>query len=120
MKTTKLKNYMKQLLLCGLLAVVAGCGPNYSNGSRAGVVTKLSKKGMVWDSWEGELLMSLPADSGIVQPERFAFSIGPDDTTTVGKVQAALKSGKRVELVYRQWFKRPLTLDTKYVATDVR
>ena len=111
---------MKQLII-GILAVaLVGCGKNYSNGTRAGVVTKLSNKGLVWDSWEGELVMALPSETGIVAPEKFHFSINPDDTATVAKVQAALKSGKRVEIVYRQWFCSPPTIDTQYVVTDVR
>ena len=61
---------------------------NYVECSRAGVVTKLSQKGLVWDSCEGEMLMALPADSGITTPEKFLFSVKPTDTATVAKLQA--------------------------------
>ena len=111
---------MKKLLPITLALAFAGCGQNFSSGTRAGVVTKLSEKGLLWKSLEGDLVMALPPESGISIPEHFRFSVDPDDIVTVDKLQAALKSGRRVNLVYRQWFAKPLSIDTDYVITDVR
>ena len=48
---------------------------SYSNGERAGWVQKLSKKGWVCKTWEGELaLISLPGSA----PEKFYFTITDD------------------------------------------
>jgi len=101
-----------------LLLFICACGPNYSNGSRIGIVTKLSQKGIVWKSWEGEMLIALPTDvAGTTQPEKFAFTVDP---SAVEKVQVAMNSGRRVELIYRQWWLKPPTQDTLYVIVDVK
>jgi prepilin-type N-terminal cleavage/methylation domain-containing protein len=97
--------------LCG------GINQNYSNGARVGVVTKLSQKGVIWKSWEGEMLMALPASTGTVQPEKFEFNVSPE---AVDKVTAAMKSGHRIELVYRQWWSPPMKIDHDYVIVDVK
>jgi len=105
------------ILFAVLVFGFANCMQNYSNGERTGVVTKLSKKGFVFKSWEGEMLMSLPADSsGAINPEKFMFSVKEN---AVESVQDAMKSRKQVILIYRQWGIKPPTIDTEYVVTNV-
>lgn len=109
---------MKRVLIIVALAAIMGCGRDYSNGSRIGIVTKLSKRGLIVNSWEGEMLMALSAGvAGQTQPEKFTFNVDPD---CVAKVQDAMRSGKRVELVYRQWAISPLTIDDDHVVIDVK
>lgn len=103
------------LLTAGLCA---GCGQNYSNGERVGVVTKLSEKGIIFKSWEGEMLIALPvAVAGTTQPEKFTFNVA---TEAVDQVKKAMASGQRVEVVYRQWFLSPPTIDNEHVVTAVK
>jgi len=68
---------------------------NYSAGERAGWVQKLSKKGWVCKTWEGELSMVAMPGS---MPEKFLFSVWDDD------VAAAINRsmGKRVSLHYEE------------------
>lgn len=47
----------------------------------------------------------------------FEFNV---DESQVAKVQAAMVSGEPVELVYRQWWIRPQTIDHDHVIIDVR
>ena len=68
---------------------------NYSTGERAGWVQKLSKKGWLCKTWEGELAMATMP--GVV-PEKFLFSTR-DDAIAV-QVNGAL--GKRVRIRYAQ------------------
>ena len=68
---------------------------NYSDGERAGVVQKFSRKGWVCKTWEGELnMVVLP---GAV-PEKFFFTVWDDN------VAAAINRsiGKRVSLHYEE------------------
>lgn len=68
---------------------------NYSEGERAGYVQKLSKKGWICKTWEGELaLVTMP---GAI-PEKFHFTV-PDDTTA-SRINSL--AGKRVVLHYEQ------------------
>jgi len=68
---------------------------NYSTGERAGWVQKLSKKGWVCKTWEGELSMVAMPGS---MPEKFLFSVWDDE------VAAAINRsmGKRVSLHYEE------------------
>jgi hypothetical protein len=88
---------------------------NYSEGERAGYVQKLSKKGWVCKSWEGEIAMvTMP---GAI-PEKFEFSVRDD--AVAQKINAL--AGKRVVLMYRQHKFIPSTCfgETEYFVTDVR
>lgn len=108
---------MKRIVVVLALLAVA-CGANYSNGTRIGVVTKLSEKGIIWKSWEGSMLVALPIEvAGQTQPEKFDFNVDP---AAVYKVRAALISGQRVELIYRQWYLEPLSIDNDHVVIDVK
>lgn len=116
---------MKRALLALALTALAltqtgcfGCVPDYSNGERVGIVTKLSERGLIWKSWEGELLMALPTQvAGNIDPEKFTFNVDPQ---AVAKVQAALASGQRVTLIYRQWFVKPPSIEAHHVIIDVK
>ena len=68
---------------------------SYSVGERAGYVQKLSKKGWICKTWEGELaLVTMP---GTVA-EKFFFSVR--DEGTAGQITRSM--GRRVSLDYEQ------------------
>ncbi|MBL8331920.1 MAG: hypothetical protein JNM08_02385 [Rubrivivax sp.] len=106
-------------VLVALLAVVAlyftaALKWSYSTGERAGWVQKLSKKGWVCKTWEGELAMiSMPGAA----PEKFYFTIFDDDVAQ--KVTAAM--GKRVSLHYEEKVGLPTTCfgETRHYVTSI-
>lgn len=101
-----------------LALFLCACGQNYSNGTRTGVITKLSQKGLIFKSWEGEMLVALPSSvASATQPEKFEFNVSPEN---VEKVKAALDSNRRVEIIYREWFMAPVTIDNSHVVLDVK
>jgi len=82
-----------------LLAVVAWVWVtlnwSYSEGERAGYVQKLSRKGWLCKTWEGEIAMvTMP---GAI-PDRFEFSVRDEAIAT----QINAMAGQRVVLVYQQ------------------
>ena len=87
----------------------------YSAGERPGYVQKLSKKGWLCKTWEGELNMAQP---GAAPPQIFSFTI-PDDS-----VASALSQhlGKRVSLTYEEHRGIPTNCfgDTDYFVTSFR
>lgn len=88
---------------------------SYSNGDRAGYVQKLSKKGWICKTWEGELAMAtLPG----TMPQIFAFSIRND--SIAGLIQRNM--GKRVSLEYEEHRGVPTKCfgETGYYVTNVR
>ena len=75
---------------------------NYSAGERAGWVQKLSKKGWICKTWEGELAMvSMP---GAI-PEKFYFTVW--DAKVAADINAAM--GRRVSLHYEEKVGLPTT-----------
>lgn len=88
---------------------------SYSDGERAGYVQKLSRKGWLCKTWEGEMAMvTMP---GTVA-EKFFFTV-PDDTVAQ-KINATV--GTRVVLHYQQhkWIPFSCFAETEYFVTDVR
>jgi hypothetical protein len=87
---------------------------SYSTGERAGYVQKLSKKGWICKTWEGE--MALASMPGTVA-ERFAFSVRDDAVAE----QINQNLGRRVTLVYEQHVGLPTTCfgETQYFVTNV-
>jgi hypothetical protein len=88
---------------------------SYSRGERAGFVQKFSKKGLVFKTWEGELLMvTLPG----VMPERWEFTV--HDDAVAARINALM--GKRISLGYDQHIGVPTSIfgETGYFVTSVR
>jgi len=88
---------------------------SYSSGERAGFVQKLSKKGFVCKTWEGELvLVSMPG----TQAEKFLFTVR--DEAVAQKINAL--NGQRVTMNYEQHIWLPTTClgETEYFVTDVK
>ena len=68
---------------------------SYSDGERAGVLQKFSRKGWVCKTWEGELAMTTVPG---VAPELWQFTVRDDQVAR--HINGAL--GKRVTLHYRE------------------
>jgi hypothetical protein len=89
-------------------------GYAYSSGERAGYVQKISKKGWICKTWEGELAMAnLPG----TMPQIFAFTVRNDSIAKVIEQNA----GKQVSLSYDQHRGVPTTCfgETEYFVTGV-
>ncbi len=88
---------------------------SYADGERAGYVQKLSRKGWVCKTWEGEMAMvTMP---GTVA-EKFHFTVPDDDVAK--KINGTV--GKRVALHYQEhkWIPFSCFGDSGYFVTDVR
>ena len=109
------------IILAALM--LAACAPNYSEGDRVGVVTKLSKKGLIWKSWEGSMNQGgtkngVNADgNNILVTNAFDFNV--QDPTLIEKLQAASISGKRVKITYSQWLINPPQIENDRVVVSV-
>jgi hypothetical protein len=87
---------------------------SYSEGERAGYLQKLSKKGWLCKTWEGEILLS--SMPGAI-PERFTFTVR--DPAIVEQLQS--KMGQRVQISYAQHKGVPTTCfgETEYYVDKV-
>lgn len=87
----------------------------YSNGERAGYVQKLSQKGFLCKTYEGELvLVSMPG----TQAEKFYFTVR--DAAVAKRINETV--GKRVRLIYEEHLGVPTTCfgDTGFFVQDVQ
>jgi hypothetical protein len=88
---------------------------SYSEGERVGYVQKLSRKGLICKTWEGELAMvNLPG----AMPEKFYFSVRSDSMADV--INRSI--GKRVALKYEQHIGLPTSCfgETEYFISEVK
>ena len=98
-----------------VLYVWAALTWTYSSGERAGYVQKLSQKGWVCKTYEGELiLVSMPG----TQAEKFPFTVRSKKVAE--KINQTV--GQRVRLIYEEHKGLPTTCfgDTAYFVTDVQ
>ena len=88
----------------------------YSTGDRAGYVQKLSKKGWLCKTWEGELNMVSPP--GSMTPQIFSFTVPSDSLASI----LMQDMGKRVSLTYEEHRGIPSSCfgETGYFVSNVR
>lgn len=111
--------YVTLLLLIPILLFVlylwAALTWTYSSGERAGYVQKLSQKGWICKTYEGELiLVSMPG----TQAEKFFFTVR--NKGVAAKINETV--GQRVRLIYEEHKGLPTNCfgDTAYFVTDVQ
>ena len=101
------------LLIIGWTALTLSY--SFSTGERAGYAQKLSRRGWLCKTWEGELAMvNLPG----AMPEIFKFSVRSDSIAHL----LERNLGKRVSLSYEQHRGVPTSCfaETQYYITNVR
>ena len=92
-------------LLMGGIGIVpvggltGGLMPTYSVGSRDGYVTKLSRKGIVFKTYEGELQVGTGNMAALQEP--FSYSIADPELTQPLSNYAS--NGTRIRLRYREY-----------------
>jgi hypothetical protein len=115
------------------LAVIAGAAfiaynlfgipYSYSDGERSGIVYKISEKGLMIKTWEGEMNVGIAgaADEShntATAMRTWEFSVGDDDIAK--QIEAAASKGGRITLHYKEplvmgaWFGK-----TKYLVTGI-
>lgn len=116
---TKFPRFLITIVLVLVLAPMAwtwlALNWSYADGERAGYVQKLSRKGWLCKTWEGEMAMvTMP---GAI-PDKFEFTVR-DDAVAAKINQLA---GKRVVLMYAQHKLLPTscTGETEYFVSDIR
>lgn len=84
----------------------------FSEGYRAGELIKISKRGLVFKTWEGRL------SQGVSEEQQFNFSVQKSDKEVLEKLKEF--QGERVKVTYIERFGTFYWLgDTKYYVKDV-
>ena len=85
------------VLVISLLVFLFFYFGNYSTGTRGGVVMKISKKGYVFKTHEGQL------DVGTIN-DPWSFSVDGGEKEVIQNLNEAQKTGERVQLHYQEKF----------------
>lgn len=122
----KKRHYFRNLLIIILILLIGGFTfmyfGIYDQGVRAGTVLRISKKGVIFKTYEGQLnLQSFGALKGTTPfAETFDFSVERNKPDVVRELEAVALSGERVNLHYvKRYIAFPWRGDTKYFITQV-
>ena len=107
------------ILLCAFAILYWG---TYGEGTRSGVIMKVSKRGVVFKTSEGQLdMQGFGAVNSVNQfSEVWVFSIQKDRDDLIERLEKASLSGERIELRYIERYAIfPWRGDTKYFVREV-
>lgn len=116
------KRIIVATLLIGFALLAYFYFGNYSEGVRSGVVVKVSKKGILFKTYEGQLnLLTFGASKSMnMVAETFDFSVPTHEADVIKELETVSLSGERVELRYvEKYMKLPWRGDTKYLITKI-
>lgn len=96
---------MKKILLSTLVvaSLFTSCKEHFSDGERVGTVTKFSKAGVFWDSWDGLLNITQTGMNSSGEP--FAFSMDNDRNDQQKLIDTLIKAqveGWKINIKYHQ------------------
>jgi len=131
LKTSTMK-WIKRILILLIISTIAifcfAYWGSYSEGSRSGMVIKISKKGFIFKTYEGQLnegrvnLQALDANkSPTLSSDYFEFSVESDREDIIKILEETSLSGERVSLKYVEHLMVfPWRGETKYFVIDVK
>ncbi len=127
--TLKINRKMKMFkkILIGIVIIALAVGAflywgTYSEGTRAGIIMKVSKKGTIFKTWEGQMNLETfgAVKTDNIVSETFTFSIEKGNQQLIDDLNAAALSGDRVNLQYKErYIQVSWRGDSKYFATGV-
>ena len=98
---------MRKILLAVITALsticLSSCKENYSNGEKVGNLIEFTKKGVIWDSWEGRL--NLTQTGMNTSGETFSFSFyndRNDQDSLIKLLYQAQVEGWKVKIKYHE------------------
>ncbi|MBI1305932.1 MAG: hypothetical protein GC181_04875 [Bacteroidetes bacterium] len=109
------------LIAFSLLFFVAVINIDYSTGVRSGTLMKISEKGVLFKTWEGQLNTGgFTEDNGDITSSIWHFSIRKSQPEILKEIEKAIDDGHRVKLYYHEKYVHLFFLgDTKYFVYKV-
>ena len=111
-----MKSLQIKALILSLLLLLSAC--EFSKGERVGTVVKLSMKGYIFKTCEGELSTLARGAQSTMMVNSFLFSV--EDVVLCDRINQAMKDGHKVSLSYEeQYFVWPWEADTTYIISGI-
>lgn len=91
------------ILAACIVSLMSGCKENYSNGEKVGNLIEFTKKGVIWDSWEGRLNLTQTGMNTSGEPFSFSFDNDRDDQDSLIKLmEKAQVEGWKIKIRYHE------------------
>jgi len=127
---TKAKGVFKKSMIWLGVVIIAGATlyvvfiryTAYSNGYRAGQITKFSRKGVVFKTFEGEMNLGGFRDNeqGEITPTIWPFSVYKGSDEIQDQIVKSMENGRKVRLHYKERYAKLFWFgDTKYFIDKV-
>jgi hypothetical protein len=116
------RNFLIILIVLLISFLVFSYFANYDQGVRAGNVVRISKKGVMFKTYEGQLNLQSFGALKNASPfaETFDFSVDKKKPEVIRELEAVALTGERVNLHYvKRYVKFPWRGETKYFITGV-
>ena len=118
-------SFLKKLFVIALIISVAVLAffmfGYYSDGTRAGVPMKISKRGVIFKTYEGQLNVGgiTNTNTGAI-PTVWDFSVTNQGDSVIQELNRAIDEGKRVKIYYKEKYMKFFWQgDTKYFAYQI-
>lgn len=86
-----------------MMTLLSGCKENYSNGEKVGNLIEFTRKGVIWDSWEGRLNLTQTGMNTRGEPFSFSFDNDRNDQDSLIKLmQKAQVEGWKIKIRYHE------------------
>lgn len=98
-----MKKALTALVAAVILLSMGSCKENYSNGEKVGNLIEFTRKGVIWDSWEGRLNLTQTGMNTSGEPFSFSFDNDRSDQDSLIRLlyQAQIE-GWKVKIKYHE------------------
>lgn len=97
------KKLLYALMLMAFTLGLNSCKENYSNGEKVGNLIEFTRKGVIWDSWEGRLNLTQTGMNTSGAPFSFSFDNDrTDQDSLIHLLYQAQVEGWKVKLKYHE------------------
>lgn len=98
-----MKKYIYSLLLFALALSLGSCKENYSQGEKVGNLIEFTKKGVMWETWEGSLNMTQTGMNTSGEPFYFSFDKDRhDQDSLITLMKQAQVEGWKLKIRYHE------------------
>lgn len=98
-----MKHVICKLMLAALVLTLASCKENYSQGEKVGNLIEFTKKGVVWETWEGSLNMTQTGMNTSGAPFYFSFDKDRhDQDSLIALMKQAQVEGWKLKIRYHE------------------
>lgn len=108
-----------------VLVLLSSCSENYGTGERIGVITRFSRSGLIFKSWEGELHVTQTGMNSTMHDFDFSIdnNIEQERVQVINDLDSAAKNGWKVRIIYHEVKAKNITSsrgDTDYFVDSVQ